>query len=177
MDRTIFSPEDIGVTSCWGTGARVPFDFQQFNFSVNFRAALSLPATLCGCLWRSVTLICGALEEHLLTYLLSKHIMYSASAAAVVQSRLSWSLFNVLFIVILCATKGRGVLCPSVAPDSGDAADQKPNLRLPCTVWKKGLQKNKTQKRKLWHSSFQNAFDLYFGLWNFWFTAKWPLFS
>jgi len=46
----------------------VPLDFQQFIFSVNLRAAQSLTATLCGCL--------------------SKHILYSATAAAVVQSRL-----------------------------------------------------------------------------------------
>ena len=46
-----------------------PLDFQQFKFfSVDFRAAQSLRATLCGCL--------------------SKQVLYSATAAAVVQSRL-----------------------------------------------------------------------------------------
>ena len=55
------------VMGHWGT---CPLEFQQFNiFSVNFRAAQSLTATLCGC-------------RPLQTYL------YFATAAAIVQSRL-----------------------------------------------------------------------------------------
>jgi len=41
-------PGGIGVAS-YGAPRHVPLDFQQFDFSVNFRAAQSLTATLCGC--------------------------------------------------------------------------------------------------------------------------------
>jgi len=67
--------------------ASVLLDFQQFSFfSVNFRAAQSMTATWRGCL--------------------SRRILYSATAAAVVQSRLH-DLCSVIyeFASFLCATK------------------------------------------------------------------------
>ena len=91
------SPQRHWCRQLWGTGARTSAWLPSSNnlfFSVNFRAAQSLTATLCGCL--------------------SKHL-YSATAAAVVESRL-YEPCSVYYLASFYVR--RKVLCP-LGPDPG----------------------------------------------------------
>jgi len=126
------------------TWARAPLDFQQYNFfSVNFRAAQSLTATLCFCLfkhilslWQPSTLCFDAVSFHscivvscrinllslslCLSLSLSLSLCDSSCGSSVTATR---TLFSVLFLVILCTTKKFDVvLCP-LERDPGDATE------------------------------------------------------
>jgi len=81
----------------WRTGERAPSTSNNLIFSLNFGAAQSLTATLCGCL--------------------SKHFVFCVSSCGSSVAG-TWTLFIVLLRVILCATK-KG----SCAPDPGDVTD------------------------------------------------------
>jgi len=82
----------------WGNGYVSPF--QQFIFSVNFRAAQSLTATLCGCLFKRICI-------------LRQQLQY------IVQSRLHEPC-SVYYFASNALKKFHVVLC-LLAPDPGDA--------------------------------------------------------